>query len=216
MWTLLEARNYLQDRLADDSTTFWASTDLDSYINEAQRQISALTKGVGYSISSTVSAATPYFSLPSNFVGAHEDGLYIDGGKTLAEISRQFLNLTDPDWRTRSATNPLWVSFDVQTNTAYVIPAPTSTFTVKGAVSVIPADLVNDADSLFGGDSTMSPYLEPLLSLSVAFALMKERYDGDAERFYSIYENQMRSLGINPDEIPVVPHAVPPPSQGNK
>lgn len=74
--------------------------------------------------------------------------------------------------------------------------------TVTGKVAVLPDDLKNSSDELFSGVSTMEKYQGALLNYAAYLALLKERNDGGAERFYQLALAELKSLGVNPNNIP--------------
>jgi hypothetical protein len=90
----------------------------------------------------------------------------------------------------------------------YFTPTPTSAVDVSARVSVLPADLENDSDVVFGGEEVMEKYQGALLNVAAAYLLLKERYDGDAERFYQFAVQELQAVGLDPARIPQAPRQV--------
>lgn len=226
MWNLGQARARVQDRLSETSPTFWDAANLNNYINDAQRLIAAITKGIPYNVTAQpINATTEFFSIPARTVGSHEDGFITSTGHELIEINRKDLKVVVPNWRRVTGGHPRWVSYDFSLRRAYVIPrgqteyllssdgtelldsggyaltAPMS-YTVTGVLAVLPDDLSSDTQALFNAEVSMEKYQGALLNLSVTYALLKERYDNDAERFYQFFINSMQQLGVDPERIP--------------
>jgi hypothetical protein len=77
-------------------------------------------------------------------------------------------------------------------------------------VSVLPDDLVGDGNPLFGGVQVMEKYQGALLNIAISLLLLKERYDGDAERFYQFAVQELQTVGVDPASIPPLPRQVTP------
>lgn len=201
MWSLSEARDKLADRLGEDSTVFWSADDRDSYINEAQRWIAAITRGVTSQVSGTVSTSSPTVTLPAKTISGSASMGYVDGGRTLAIIDVEQANLVSPNWRTQRGS-PLWVILDTVAGEARITPLPTSSKTVYLTVAILPSDVSTGSDELFNGVDVMEKYQGALINIAASIALLKERYDGDAERFYQFAVQELQQMGINPQQIP--------------
>jgi hypothetical protein len=67
---------------------------------------------------------------------------------------------------------------------------------------------------VFNGEEVMEKYQGALLNFSAAMLLLKERYDGDAERFWQFAMQEMQMLGIDPAKIPNSPTPVVAPTGG--
>lgn len=222
MWTLQQTKLKLQDRLAETGTSFWS--DLDSYINEAQRYISALTEGVPYEITATIDNSNFTITLPEKFLGTFDDGFYTSTNRSLKPIPHAVVQSKFPNWR-QVRGNPRWIAFDVEAKKAYVFPIAgvdvilvdensnpltdlgtllhdNDPYTVTGQVAVLPNDLSSSTDELFNGQDIMEKYQGAVVNYAAVLALLKERYDGDAERFYQFFVQELQSLGVAPERIP--------------
>ena len=208
MWTLTEARERVTKRVGEESTVFWDQDDRTNAINDAQRFISAITQGVPLSVTGSVSSTTPYLSITGNIVGMHGSAGRIADGDSLVMIPIDQADLSFPGWRTYSGT-PKWVILDTGNARAYVSPVPSSATSIEVIVAVTPAELSEDSDELFSGVDSMERYQNAVVNFAVAMLLLKERFDGDAERFYQFAVNELRELGIDPRTVPRL--APPPP-----
>ena len=200
MWNLSQMRTRLGQRLAETSTVFWGESEREGYINEAQRFVASITKGVPQEVSGTVDSDTPYLPVSGKPLGEYPSAGVVDG-RRVTFVPIEVANAMDPHWG-ETVGSPRWLIFDPQFSRVYVSPKPYTAMTAEVAVSILPADLVNDSDELFGGAVAMEKYQGVVLNIAAALALLKERYDGDAERFYAFAVNELQSLGFRPAEIP--------------
>ena len=201
MWTLSEIRDKLSERLGETSTTFWTAIERTGYINEGQRFVASLTRGVPSTVSQVVNTSTPTIALPGKTFNAAATMGEIDGGRVLPVVTIERANLVSPNWRSLSG-RPFWIVLDIPTATARVTPVPSTDTNVSLTVSIYPSDLSSDSDELFNGTDAMEKYQGVVLNMAASLALLKERYDGDAERFYQFAIQELQQLGISPQEIP--------------
>jgi hypothetical protein len=202
MWTLGVARDRLSDRLSEESSVFWSPDDRDNYINDAQTFIASITRGCPQEIGPTsVSSATPYISLPFRAFSAHAAQGWTEDGDVLTVVPIYMANQVERGWRQHVASRPLWLITDFSERRAYVSPIPSPAKNVYVKVAVYPDVLETDSTPLFNGIGSMEKYQSPLLNLAASYALLKERYDQDAERFYGVFAQEMQSLGFAPEEI---------------
>lgn len=201
MWTLAQARSRLTGRLGEVSTAFWSNQDRNDAINDAQRLVSAVTLGVPLTTTGTVNSTTPSVDIEGSVVGAYGTAGRITGGSALSTIPISQADANFPGWRTYSGT-PKWVVVDLGLSKAYLVPTPTSDTSVEVTVSVIPNDLTSDSDKLFLGVAAMERYLGALLNFAAFYCLLRERYDGDAERFFQLATQELQAVGADPRSIP--------------
>jgi hypothetical protein len=204
MWTLTEAKQRLSDRLGETSNVFWSEASRTAYINDAQRLIASVTRGIPSTVTGAVSPSSRSLTLPTRLLNAHPVAGSIVNGDTLNIVAIQLANATTPDWRTRTGTKPLWFVVDLANRLAYVYPTPTSSTNVSLTVAVLPTPLADASPSaqVFNGSPLMEKYQNPLLHLAACYALLKERYDQDAERYFQFFIQEMQSLGISPSDVP--------------
>lgn len=210
MWTLGQTRDRLRERLAEESTVFWGSDERDHAINEAQRFVAAVTRGVPLSITGPVDSLAPYLSLTGvKILGEYPAAGRILGGAALRYANQQIADTVFPNWTT-AIGSPRWVIPAPHEDRVYLAPAPINPMAVTVQVSVLPADLSGDGDPLFGGVSVMEKFQGATLNIAASLLLLKERYDGDAERFYQFAVQEMQALGLDPASIPALPRQVTP------
>jgi hypothetical protein len=148
-----------------------------------------------------VNTASPTLTLPSRLLNGAAAMGYVDGGRTLSVVDIETANMLSPNWRSQSGS-PLWIILDVTGGEARVSPVPTTDTTVYLSVSVLPAEMTTGSDELFSGVDAMEKYQGVVINIAAALALLKERYDGDAERFYQFGIQELQQLGVKPDDIP--------------
>lgn len=201
MWTLTEARDRLGDRLAEASTVFWDVGVRNDAINEAVRFIAAVTKGVPTTITGNVDTTTPFVAVANAVAGDYATAGYVDGGEALRFVPITSADIIFPGWRTYAGT-PRWAIVDSEA--IYLSPVPSTSTAVTVKVAVIPDEVIVDSDELFLGEAVMEKYLGPMLNVAAALCLLRERYDGDAERFYQFAITQLQAIGTDPARIPSI------------
>lgn len=201
MWTLAEARSRVTARVGENSTVFWSQRDRDDAINDAVRFIAAATQGVPLTVQGQVSASQPYLEIDANIVGMHGSAGEIVGGPALTMVPIDAADAIFPGWRTFKG-RPRWVIIDQRNNRAYFTPVPEEPTTVSATVAVVPREVYDDEVELFFGNPAMEKYLGALVNYAVAMLLLKERFDGDAERFYNLARNELVDVGVDPGRIP--------------
>jgi hypothetical protein len=207
MWTLSQARARLTQRLAEVSEVFWSNDERDAAINDAQRLIAAITRGVPQTITGNVSVAQPWLAVTGKLIGEYA----VTGqaaGRALISVPIEAAGAVFPNWRTFPGS-PRWAFVSPHEGRVYFSPVPPLATSVTVNVSVLPTSVVGDADPLFLSERTMEKYLNPLLNFAAAYCLLKERYDGDAERFYQMGVQELGMLGVNPAMIPSLKQEAP-------
>lgn len=202
MWTLAEARARLSDRLSEDSTVFWSGEARNDYLNDAQRFIASLTRGIVFDVTGVVGVNNPFLPLPANVFNASPAQGYTATGRVLTTVPIHQANLWDLHWRRHRSKTPMWVVTDFARRRAYVSPVPVPNMEIQVAVAVHADTLVNDTQLVFNGSGPMEKYQTVLLNIAAAYALLKERYDQDAERYYQFAMQELSALGVSPEEIP--------------
>ena len=209
MWTLGQTRDRVRERLAEESTVFWSTGERDNAINEAQRFIAALTRGVPLTLSGPVATAQNYLTVAGKLLGDYPAAGNILGGASLRYANPQIADTVFPSWRT-AIGSPRWVIPAPHESRVYLAPTPVNPMAVVVNVSVLPDDLVGDGNPLFGGVQVMEKYQGALLNIAISLLLLKERYDGDAERFYQFAVQELQTVGVDPASIPPLPRQVTP------
>ena len=203
MWTLEELRTKIRDRLAENSTNFWSDGDLLSYINEAQRLVSSLSESVYETLKGDVSTAKPYLKVEGKLVGEFIFSGYIDGGASLYAMNIGKADLIWPEWRMAKGA-PKWVFIDPVLSRVFCVPAPKLPTSVTLEVAIISPDLVDDSDILFNDTSILEKFQGAVLNYAAGLALLKERYDGDAERFIQLAHQELHLLGLESTSLPTL------------
>lgn len=211
MWTLATAIERVSSRVGEDSTVFWTAKDRVDAINDAQRFIASVTQGVPSTVSGLVSVATPFLPLAGSVAGMHGSAGRIAGGASLSMVRSDVADLTFPAWRSYVGT-PKWVIVDMADSRAYLAPVPQDPIQVEVTIATIPDDftLGDDTAPLFNGSPHMRKFLGAFVNYAAAMLLLRERFDGDAERFYQLALNDLREAGI---DVKAVPPLVTSPAQ---
>ena len=208
MWTLGQARTRLGERLAEVSVVFWTEDERDHALNEAQRFVAAVTKGVPLTLSGSVDTDTPYLPVTGTLLGEYAVAGRVDGGRSLNFVSQEAADRGFPTWTTFVGT-PRWIIPAANEDRVYLSPAPTFATPVTVNVSVLPPEMGVSGDILFGDATVMEKYQGVVLNIAAALSLLKERYDGDAERFYQFARQELQDLGVTPASIPQTVQEVP-------
>lgn len=146
---LSEMRDYIRRVLNEDgeSSGFYSDTELNSYINEAYKELVRIYPVVGlgdlYELSSTQSytSTTGIETLPSDF----DRTLYVKYGDVYCTIL-SYLNSVarnDNTWFTASSTEP---TAYFSTTNLYVTPTPSASTTIILGYIAVPTVLSADAD----------------------------------------------------------------------
>lgn len=209
MITLDQARERLTSVLAEVSAAFWEVSERNRYINDAQNRIAHITKAIPQYVDVVVDpVVSSSVTLPRPIIGTHAQGIRVEGGRELGPLPAAQLAKVDPNWRNRVGT-PRWVSFQPSSRVLQIIPKPTASVTIRGAVATTPQPLTNGNDYLYDNYDYMEPYIVGTIYLAAAYALMKDR-DPDVTMFYEFFKQELIDLGIDPDDIPSIQSVIEP------
>ena len=236
MWTLADIREGLANRLAEAQTeiTFWGTEERDFAINEAQRWVASITKGVPHTFEWLINVGdSSFFNIPDGYTvigeasssGSEEYSGQVPDGRALTYIPWNSLEQVWSGWR-RFRGDPRWLTIEYSRNRLWLVPRPYDplpNFPLRYLVSiaVLPADLEDESDVLFRPSADdesigyMQKYQGVVLNYATGLALLKERIDGEAERYINLAVNELQVLGVLPANFPpigVLPTT--PPTQG--
>lgn len=204
MKNLSQLKTALADRLAEHGTVFWSDQERTDLINEAQLLVAKLVGGIPRRFISSNSV----FTLPDYWIGSFESSGHVrraDGrSHAVRFISAGQLDRVFPDWRSQAIKlNPMWVVLDRESREAQVVPELPEDATLELVFGALPPELRNGSDLLFDGQAALSIYESPVVTLAAGFALLKERYEADAERFFTLAMQNLTALGVDPYSIPI-------------
>ena len=197
MATLAEVRGMVTTRLAEESGVFWTIAARNMAINEAQRFIATVTKGVEV----TLPAVGREADFPSYALAGIRNSYGVYNDIRFPAITIDEANMIDPRWQRYNAP-PRWMVVDERGHKAYIAPRPSPAVEWEAKLRVIPPSTTIESDQLFLGDVGMNKFLSPLVNLACAYLLLQERFDGDAERFYQFAIQDLLQLGV---DLPTVP-----------
>lgn len=200
MWTLAQARERLGRRLAEVSTTFWDNTERNNAVNDAMRLIASLTRGIPEVVTGDVNTTTNYVTYTGTPVGEYVTAGVADGS-AMSVVPMNIANAMYPEWRT-AVGDPRWALVDTRESRVYIAPVPSTSVEVTVTVAVLPPELTVDNEPLFLGQASMERYQTALLNMAAAYCLLRERYDGDAERFWQFGIQELQMLGVEPNTVP--------------
>lgn len=195
----------LAHRLAEEGTVYWSAGERVHYLNESQRLIAKILGGipVTYTLAETIS------DLPVGWLNQFESSGYIihevtgDELGSIRLLSAGEVDRSWPGWRRQTVRlDPLWVVLDAAERKLHVVPPLKPNTHVRLNVGVLPFDMISGSDELFQGHSQFEPYTSVVVTLAASLALLKERYEQDAERFYASAMREMQLLGATPYSIP--------------
>lgn len=229
--SLADARNQLTSRLAEESMVFWDTATRTQALNDAQRLIAVVTRGVPEEVSGTVGGAVRSLSFTGKpvapdaangmvtgvavggavvgraIVGVARVG--ISGARTtsraLVAVSRAVADVLFPHWWGAGGPQPRWMVIDEKDKLVYFVPVPDASSEVSLEVRVQPELVMSDSDLLFNGVDYMDKYLQAAINYAAAMLLLRERFDGDAERFYQFAMAELTQLGHSPGDVPPLP-----------
>lgn len=198
-----DVRSALRDRLAEEGQEFWTDSSLLRYVNLAQTFIASVTRGVDAEVVAPVGGGTSSFSLPARTLSAHLlSGYDLESLEAMGTISVADANLISPSWRRMVGVRPKWFILDLPNREAHVSPIPWRERDVSLRVSVLPEPVAASGDELYNSQDVMDKYFNVTVNMAAVYAFLRERFDGDAERFYSLVYRELQDLGINPASIP--------------
>lgn len=200
MWTLEDARAKLSERLGEEGNVFWDSDERTSLINEAQRRVAAITGGVSRSVTKTVEGLLDPLTLPRSILGLHATGAG-SNERVYNVLHKAEADRIWPGWK-RATGVPRWVIVDPGKMEAFIVPAPLIPTVVEVTVAYLPIALRLEIDFLFENQPGMEKYQGAVITLAACLALLKERYDGDAERFYAFFRQEMMDVGVEAGRLP--------------
>jgi hypothetical protein len=203
MWTLSQAIDSVADRLASTQDVFFDKLDL--YVYLAVTTISKLTKGVKAEVTGTITNLSPTIDvapLGVPVLGSDAEGILVDNTWSVSYAPLEVMKMMQRDYAQISGF-PRWFTYEPRERRLRFVPAPIVSMPVQGSIPIVPARLTaptDNAELIFGGNPDMAIYLNAMVNFACHLALLKERYDGDAERFLQLFITELQMLGVNPSE----------------
>lgn len=228
--TLDSVRLRLTDRLAEESTVFWSEESRVQAINDAQRIVSAVTHGVPEKVLGDIGGATRVLAVQGRPVGEDAatgvvlgddpQGARVGSARVgtslvgllgvfvkhaIVAVRRDVADALNPHWWGVSNLEPRWMIVDEAYKQVHFTPVPRTPVGVEVEVRVLPQEVTQDNDLLFNGVDFMDKYLQVVILYAAAILLLRERYEGDAERFYGLAMAELQRLGHASGDLPPLP-----------
>jgi hypothetical protein len=184
----LRAKFYLT---AADDGAFWNSTEVSTWLNEAQADFAIRTLSVREAKLITLTAGTALYELPPNTIRilrvTHDK-------KPLHQENEPRLDRLEPTWETATPSTPKAYLYGLDgADKVKFYPAPDAAAAVKVlnvSVALIPADLSGDTDI----SKIPDEYHHALVLYALSRAFLKEgdtRNPEKASIFWQQYEDQI-------------------------
>src|SRR3990167_7268653 len=200
-----QIRRNVRDTSTDSTLQRYSNAVLLSYINEAQKEINALTWVVQQTTSPTLTANTTYYTMPDAFLAAKQvtwrkktTGVVTE----IKEISERVLRQSNPDYERQAAGSPVNYFIRMPTDGSNnlqlgIVPAPNSSSTGTLRVDYVaqPADLSSDSDTPFDGYLSLAPYHGALVYQVSAKLKMIEGKPEEAMKYDALYAMWLQLMG---------------------
>lgn len=207
MITLAQMRERVTARLAEESTVFWTVNDRNRAINDAQKFVATVSKGVEVDVTPQPGKAHASLKALGSAGIRMSYGFY--DGYYLPAVSSEEATLVSRRWRQPSDFPPIWVVVDARGETVYLAPPPKAPKDWRFFARVVPGD-ISDGEKLFLGRDSMEKFLNATSLIACAYLLLQERFDGDAERFYQMGLQELTALGVDSGSIPALQGGIGP------
>jgi hypothetical protein len=192
--TLAEVRTQIRDRLDEAAARYWTNAQIDSWINEATRDVARRAEVLQTTSTITTIAGTQEYSMPSDVVRVHR--VEHHSGDAVTPLEYRDFNNMDAVWGTgqkqTTNTRPYWYSlWGYPPNLKVVLfPIPAlSDDTIKVFYYRMPAAI--------SGDSTTVPVPQGWEDLVVMYAeYIAFRKDGDPRwtEAKTLYEERLHQM----------------------
>lgn len=205
-----ELRRHIKDTATSSSLQRYSDTVLDSFLNQAQRDVVTATWCLETSTSITLSSTTLYYDLPSDLI-APKMVTYLPATnitRKLAQVSYKSQIENNPDW-IRQTGQPMNYFVRSSTDSGLAleiafIPIPTTSST--GTATVLyykqPDVLDDDSDILLDGDYTLVPYHQSVVFAAVVSIKLIEGDVAGAGAYSQLLQSSIQSMKSRLGEMP--------------
>lgn len=184
-----EIRRHLKDNATSTQQQRWSSTVLNLRINNAQREIAALTHCISSTAYTTTVSGTQSYALPSNFVIEHRvsysTGPTATAYEKIEKVLLGQLDLDDTDWESTANGEP--TQYYLKDRLVYLLPTPNATWAGTNRLKIeyfrYPANLSSDTDVPFDSVTDMYPY-HSLITYYVLAQTFSEKGDTNSMAYW--------------------------------
>lgn len=142
MATLADLRSRFQLMAADDGT-YWSTAEIDTWLNDAQRDFAARTLSVRASSTIALSNATPTYNLPTGTIRILRVTL---NNAPLYRENEFRMDRLAPTWMSSTGTPSAYLYGLDGATTVRFYPTPNGSMTATVYVAKTPSDLANTSD----------------------------------------------------------------------
>lgn len=141
-WTRSQLRSAVRRELMDSSGRWWTDTELNTYLDDWQRQLQEECEFTWTTNTATVGTAT--YTLPSDCL--RPDALYWDGTR-VPITSRKELDTNEPNWRNAESGTPRAYMSTIP-GTIVLWPSPSTAGTVVMEYPTRSTDFATDTSTM--------------------------------------------------------------------
>lgn len=205
-----EVRRLVKDTATSASLQRYSDTVLDTFLNQAQREVVTQTWCLQKTTTLTLAAGSTWYSLPSDLINVKTARFRDSTGRVRAldQKSYQAIFQTNPDWE-RQPGPPF--SYLLRYSTAAgsyyevaFIPIPTISSTGTAVMEYYKqaTDLTADSDVLLDGFKILIPYHETVIYPVVAKILLLEGDTASATLYLQLYQDAVKNMNSRLGEMP--------------
>jgi hypothetical protein len=195
MATLADVRTMVRDRLDEATARFWTNAQLDSFINEATRDIARRGEVLQTTSDITVVGGTQEYTMPTNVVRVHRVE-HEDSSSMVTPLEYRDFNNMDAVWSTQQknvqSTRPYWFTlWGYPPNLKIVLyPTPSeSGDTIRVFYYQMPAAVTTD-----GGTVPVPQGWEDLVVMYAEYVALRKDADPRWQEAKILYEERLGNM----------------------
>lgn len=205
-----EVRRLIRDTATSVSLQRYPNATIDSFLNQAQKEVVTATWCLQASTSVVLSAATTYYSLPSDVIAVKLVRFKDSTSRTrnLTETSYKALYENNPDYERQTGPPMQYIlRYSTSAGTSLQIAfLPIATTSSTGTATVDyydqATDLSSAGDVLLNGFSTLIPYHESVVYQAVSKIKMIEGDTASAGAYLQLYQASIQAMNSRLGERP--------------
>lgn len=207
--TLVDIRNEVRRKINDPSNVYstnrYSDSDLNYYINQAQKEICLETQCLRSYATATLTAGTTDYYLPTNCLGIDRIEAF---GTLIQETDIKDLDRDDDGWFTVDPDSPTYYypNKGLQTIGFYTAPEYTSA-TVELWYTKIPANMTSDTDEIFNSDPKLNEFQYVLVLAAISHILFIEadpRWTTIEQKYVALLDTLRKLWNYRPNYNPSI------------